>query len=438
MALHFFGIRHHGPGGARSLAQALQQLQPDAILIEGPPEADELLPLAAHAEMRPPVALLVYAPAMPQHASHFPFAEFSPEWQAIQYGQAHGVPTRFIDLPMAHTLAAHMSVAAEEGDEEAGEEAPQPVQRSGDAMAQLAQAAGFSDFETWWDHLVEQRHDSLELFAAIEEMMSVARQSLQEPLSQREAQREAHMRQMIRAAQKQGYERIAVVCGAWHVPALRDMPTAKHDKDVLSDLPKAKVAATWTPWSYGRLSFDSGYGAGVQAPGWYHHLWHTPQRASTYWLTDAVRLLRKNGLDASSAHVIEALRLADSLAALRDRPRAGLNELLEALQSVLFGDSDAPDRARIAGQRPPWRGAGRDADPAAAGGRAPASKELSHGAARRPARPGTGPAPAQAHGKERVPAPLVPAGHRLGPYQGGERQERQLPRKMGAGVGAGL
>ena len=348
MALHFFGIRHHGPGCARSLAQALQQLQPDAILIEGPPEADELLPLAAHAEMRPPVALLVYAPAMPQHASHFPFAEFSPEWQAIQYGQARGVPTRFIDLPMAHTLAAHMSVAAEEGDEkageEAGEEAPQPVQRSGDAMAQLAQAAGFSDFETWWDHLVEQRHDSLELFAAIEEMMSVARQSLQEPLSQREAQREAHMRQMIRAAQKQGYERIAVVCGAWHVPALRDMPTAKHDKDVLSDLPKAKVAATWTPWSYGRLSFDSGYGAGVQAPGWYNHLWHTPQRASTYWLTDAVRLLRKNGLDASSAHVIEALRLAESLAALRDRPRAGLNELLEALQSVLFGDSDAPLR----------------------------------------------------------------------------------------------
>ncbi len=340
MALHFFGIRHHGPGCARSLAQALQQLQPDAILIEGPPEADELLSLAAHAEMRPPVALLVYAPAMPQHASHFPFAEFSPEWQAIQHGQAHGVPTRFIDLPMAHTLAANMSVAAEEE----GEETPQPVMRSGDAMAQLAQAAGFSDFETWWDHLVEQRHDSLELFAAIEEMMSVARKSLGEPLSPREAQREAHMRQMIRAAQKQGYQRIAVVCGAWHVPALRDMPAAKHDKDLLSDLPKAKVAATWTPWSYGRLSFNSGYGAGVQAPGWYHHLWHTPQRAPTYWLTDAVRLLRRNGLDASSAHVIEALRLAESLAALRDRSRAGLGELLDALQSVLFGESDAPLR----------------------------------------------------------------------------------------------
>ncbi|WP_374582790.1 DUF5682 family protein [Pseudoduganella sp.] len=337
MGLHFFGIRHHGPGCARSLALALRQLQPDLVLIEGPPEADGLLPLAGHSDMRPPVALLVYAPAMPQHAAHFPFAEFSPEWQAIRYAHEHGVPARFIDLPMAHTLAAQMSFEAE-GAQQA------PRARSGDALAQLAQAAGFADSETWWDHMVEQRQDSLQLFAAIEEMMAVARQALDEPLAPREAQREAHMRLAIRAAQKEGHGKVAVVCGAWHVPALRAMPSARHDKELLAELPKAKVAATWTPWSYGRLSFDSGYGAGVQAPGWYHHLWHTPQRAAVHWLTAAAHLLRKNGLDASSAHVIEAVRLADGLAALRDRSRPGLGELLEALQSVLFGDSEAPLR----------------------------------------------------------------------------------------------
>jgi hypothetical protein len=327
------------------VAQALQQLQPDLILIEGPPEADELLPLAARADMQPPVALLVYVPAMPRHAAHYPFAEFSPEWQAILHGQTHGVPTRFIDLPMAHVLAADMTVAGEAVDTPAPAEAdPAPVVNRSDVLADLAEAAGFSDSETWWDHLVEQRQDSLELFAAIEEMMTTARQELAQPLDLHEARREAHMRQMIRLGIKQGHQNIAVICGAWHVPALRDMPTAKHDKDLLSDLPKAKVAATWTPWSYGRLSFNSGYGAGVQAPGWYHHLWHTPHKAPVYWLTDAVRLLRKHGLDASSAHVIEALRLADTLSSLRERSRAGLAELLEALQSVLFGDSDAPLR----------------------------------------------------------------------------------------------
>jgi hypothetical protein len=204
MTLHLFGIRHHGPGSARSLAQALQQLQPDLILIEGPPEADDLLPLAARGEMRPPVALLIYAPAMPQHAVYYPFAEFSPEWQAIIHGQAHGVPTRFIDLPRAHTLARDMTFEAAAASEESAlapesesepaaaplptaEAPPELAPQRGDVLAGLAQAAGFSDTETWWDHLVEQRQDSLELFTAIEEMMTVAREELAQPLAPEEA-----------------------------------------------------------------------------------------------------------------------------------------------------------------------------------------------------------------------------------------------------------
>ena len=400
MAVHFFGIRHHGPGCARSLAEALAALQPDLILIEGPPEADDLLPLAVKEGMQPPVAILVYAPAMPQYAVYYPFAEFSPEWQAICYGQKHQVPTRFFDLPQAHSLAQEMSVAkaeagaeatADDGTAEAtasgadetdsgavatgsgnanpaantsgpgtntapavqnrqsGDEPADPpaseeasAHPAGDALGWLARAAGFADSETWWDHLVEQRHDSLELFAAIEEMMSVARKDLAETLSDHEARREAYMRQSIRLGIKQGHQKIAVVCGAWHVPALREMPSAKFDADILKNLPKAKVAATWTPWTYGRLAANSGYGAGIRAPGWYHHLWRTPHKAALYWLLDCAQLLRKNDLDASSAHMIEVLRLADTLASLRERSRAGLGELLAALQSVLFGNSDAP------------------------------------------------------------------------------------------------
>ncbi len=62
MAIHYFGVRHHGPGCARSVRDALTALQPDCILIEGPPEADSVIPLALHAEMKPPVALLIYVP----------------------------------------------------------------------------------------------------------------------------------------------------------------------------------------------------------------------------------------------------------------------------------------------------------------------------------------------------------------------------------------
>ena len=53
-AVHVFGIRHHGPGSARSVSRALRELRPDCVLVEGPPEADDLLPLLEniHGETR--------------------------------------------------------------------------------------------------------------------------------------------------------------------------------------------------------------------------------------------------------------------------------------------------------------------------------------------------------------------------------------------------
>ena len=71
----------------------------------------------------------------------------------------------------------------------------------------------------------------------------------------------------------------------------------------------------------------SGYGAGVTSPGWYHHLWSAPDRPIARWLTAVAGALRTRDLPVSSAHVIEAVRLAETLASLRGRPLAGLAEV---------------------------------------------------------------------------------------------------------------
>ena len=104
MSLHIFGIRHHGPGSSRSLQHALESLKPDCVLIEGPPEADGILSFVTSAEMRPPVAILVYNTETPSRAVYYPFAAFSPEWAAMQFGLSRGLPLRFMDLPQAHQL----------------------------------------------------------------------------------------------------------------------------------------------------------------------------------------------------------------------------------------------------------------------------------------------------------------------------------------------
>lgn len=411
--IHFFGIRHHGPGCARSLLQALEALQPDCLLVEGPPEGESLLPMLQSAELRPPVAMLVYMQDAPSQAAFYPFAEFSPEWQALQWASRNSVVTRFIDLPQTHAMAIELArrealkLAADAEDDaaQAGElavdglpedaaledggaedasdteaesidaevAAELPVEIHRDPLDWLAQAAGFEDGETWWNRLVEERGDSESLFESINEAMTAVRSELAkdgehwrgEAYVQREALREAHMRQCIREATKAGYQRIAVVCGAWHVPALQQSVTAKADSALLKGLPKAKVQATWAPWTYRNLASSSGYGAGVTSPGWYEHLWRcyqenmalvqdsqalaaTKNRVSPAvlrtagWLTRVAHLLREKDLDCSSAHIIEATRLAESLAALRGQPTPGLEEINESIVTVICMGETVP------------------------------------------------------------------------------------------------
>jgi hypothetical protein len=335
MSVHIFGIRHHGPGSARSLRGALERLQPDTILVEGPPDADSVLPLLTAPKMQPPVALLIYVPDQPQRSVYYPFAVFSPEWQALHYGLSNNIPVRFIDLPQAHQLVIP--------DPESKIQNPKS-KITEDPLGWLGKAAGYSDGERWWEHMVEQRRDSVDLFVAILEAMTAMRGEAPPSEDPIEAHREAYMRSCIRAAEREGYQRIAVVCGAWHAPALAQIYAEKEDNAILKGLPKIKVQATWVPWTYGRLAFSSGYGAGVESPGWYDHLWTTPDQVVIRWMTQVAQLLREEDLDASSAHLIEAVRLAETLAALRDRPLPGLPELNEATQAVLCFGSDLPMR----------------------------------------------------------------------------------------------
>ena len=137
-----------------------------------------------------------------------------------------------------------------------------------------------------------------------------------------------------------------MICGAWHAPALvvESWRPAKDDAALLKGLPKTKVAATWVPWTYGRLARESGYGAGISSPGWYDHLWNAPDQVVERWLIRVARLLREERLDASSASVIEAVRLAEALATLRGRPLADLSDLEEATRTVLCFGEETPMR----------------------------------------------------------------------------------------------
>lgn len=431
---YYLGIRHHGVGSTARLLSVLNALKPTKILIEGASDCTDLLPLLAHRQMKPPVALLAYATDYPESHFYYPFTEFSPEYQATLWAVQNGADVALIDLPIAVKLAqqvahieqikadleqqneqaeqegapsivrqAHYSGQADlpeqalteenladglekERNTELGDDEKLTLRLTHDPIGVLAELAGYSDGEDWWNDILEQNHtsgetgrgvshtpdlnDNLAIFDSVANAMLVLRQKLltQGVLAKEydtafsDVEREAYMRQQIAQHQKASNDDdiIVVVCGAWHVPALdphfyqhlthKDGQkldfSQKSDNAIIKSLPKklapSKVKTTWIPWTSPRLASHSGYGAGVTAPMWYLHLWQNRHRSdqAEHWLSLVAQALRAQGHTISTASVIEAVRLSQSLAVVRERPSVGFEELTEsAIACLCFGES---------------------------------------------------------------------------------------------------
>ncbi len=319
-----FGIRHLSPAGAYYVRQFLDQASPRLVLIEGPSDFTKLLEDLGDEQVQPPVAVMAYAKELPIRTLLYPFAEYSPEYQALLWAREHGCPCRFCDLPSDVFLGIR---AAEEAGGKPTEEF--------DVYRALDECSLDKDHETFWERTMEQAEDfsayekgAKEFGRSLRLLESAGRGGYEENLV-----REAYMRRQIRDAVKEGLapEDIAVVTGAYHVEGiLGDLP-AMTDKEMKA-LPRLESMKTLMPYSYYRLSERSGYGAGNHAPAYYEYLWHgflrkEPDYGARRYLTGLAAFQREHGGLVSSAEVIEAARLSSALAALHDSRIPALKDL---------------------------------------------------------------------------------------------------------------
>ena len=364
---HVFGVRHLSPMGAWQLRRFLDAVQPEVILIEGLDDADELIPDIVRKDSVPPIAILAYTDSMPVRTLVYPFASYSPEYQALMWAKENKVDAHFFDLPSDVFLALQkparsileeldaapddsenppenadvdQSTPATEPDEPEVEHAP-PSRIS--IYQEIAKLSGELDYDTYWERNFEHNQaDASYRLAAFE--LGIGLRDLQQSQGRDDAEnlvREAYMRRRIAEYTSAGIppEKIVCVVGAYHAPVLTDEHPAMTDEE-LDSLERLNSKLTLMPYSYFKLSSQSGYGAGNEAPNYYQLLWEALQEneldsLAANYMTSVARDLRKHGTHRSTAAVIEGVRLSRTLSALKNGIVPTLRDLQDAAVSLI-------------------------------------------------------------------------------------------------------
>lgn len=364
-----FGVRHLSPAAAWHLRQLLDSVRPKLVLIEGSDDAGGLIPHIVSPKSKLPIAILAYTADAPVRTFVYPLATYSPEYQALVWCQQNEAKARFMDLPSSVFLGLMdrddgTAVLEQDKTEDAGKkkkEKPTLAQtlaedeeeteatsiveekpKRDSVYDQLAQLAGEPDYETYWERHFEQlRADNTYLNAARSYGSELR---AMEDFSTRHAAenlvREAYMRRKIQQAIAEGFrpEQIVVVTGAFHATALGPELPPMTDEE-FARLRKRESKMTLMPYSFFKLSSQSGYGAGNHAPAYFEMVWNgfIENRAGalpTLFLTNVVRELRAAGTFRSTAEVIEGVRLAEAMAGLKNSLPT-LRELQDAAVTLL-------------------------------------------------------------------------------------------------------
>jgi hypothetical protein len=367
--VNVFGVRHLSPAGAWHLRRYLDAMKPELILVEGLADATELIPHITRRGTKPPIALLAYTDALPVRTLIYPLARYSPEFQAIAWAEEHDANVDFIDLPSDIFLALQdleverrerrRKEAAEPrpsttlsppafapAPEEPGPAPPAPPAAPGPRVNlydHWAARAGESDHDTYWERHFEHNLDADAYRLAAYEF-GIALRELEEPEPRWRAEnlvREAFMRRKIEQAIAAGTkaQKIVAVVGAFHAPVLTGEFPAMTDAE-LASLPRRPSKFTLMPYSYFKLSSQSGYGAGNHAPAYYELLWdalcaNQLDQLPSLYLALVARNLRDAGTHRSAAEVIEGVRLANTLAALKNGLAPALADLRDAAITLI-------------------------------------------------------------------------------------------------------
>lgn len=328
-----FGIRHFSPAGAYFVRQFLDKIKPDLVLIEGPADFDFLIDDIVSKKLVPPFAIMAYTKEAPIDTILYPFAEYSPEYQAILWARENNKECHFFDLESDIMLGFGRTDDDTKDEETISKE---PEKNKLDV-----------DMEGFWERNLEQS-ENMDAYRAGSALFgeSLRKDTRSDDKSfARDIIRESFMKRKINEYIKKGFdtEKIVAITGAFHTSAIENLEGAMSDKEY-KGLERRESNITLMPYSYYRLSKRTGYGAGNAAPAYYELLWQGFLSGDITlheikYLSSLAKYMREHGGIVSSAQVIEATRLARELAVIRGGSVPTLEDLKDASITCMGGGS---------------------------------------------------------------------------------------------------
>lgn len=346
--LYVVPIRHHSPACAWALRELIAEIRPTQILIEAPADFAPQIPLLLDEGTRPPVALVSLVDQdgdRSRVAGYYPFCAHSPEFVALQKGNAIGADLQFIDAPSVDKAMRGQLDGAEPTsllDEHHFD--------SSDYVTALARETGCRDGFELWDHLFEARignPDWRGFFGDVGVYCAGIRAATRpdQITASGDTNREAHMAAAIKKALRKDGP-VVVVVGGFHAPALvGDLDSAKPEKHI------GKADCYLVRYGFRALDALNGYAAGLPQPGYYQQLWDRSDTGQPAWRTLGIDLVSdfstQMGADGHAIALpaqVEAIRMAESLAIMRGRPGTMRHDLIDGIKAALVkGETTADD-----------------------------------------------------------------------------------------------
>ncbi|WP_295156115.1 DUF5682 family protein, partial [uncultured Ruminococcus sp.] len=357
--LLLFPVRHHSPVCAYQLRRTIEEFSPTVILVEGPENANDLIPVLTDENTALPAAFYYFykdkkklvSEDAEDYKCYYPFLRSSPEYTALAEGKKRGIPALFMDLPYCEILINTAESKGLRKDAEKHSYTDETRLTRSEYYRRLCEKTGIRSFEEFWEKYFEIEGLKLtpaEFCRTMHTYCVLTRSSekQQELEAEGTIARERHMALRIKEALDKG-ERVLAVTGGLHSLGLAQQLESDEIKPVkLHKMTPDLQGCFPTAYSYQAADALHGYASGMSFPGFYDGITKrllNGDDPSQVYSDSALELLVKTAKESSKkdipvsiADVTSAQSVMTGLAALRGVSQCGVSEVMDGITTAFI------------------------------------------------------------------------------------------------------